>query len=304
MQKRKWIGRIFSFIISIIILVIGYTIYQNYNFNEYIKAESTRGISNFTRDAKVTYIDNVRSYKIENTDYNNAVFYKTIEVKPHTAYKVRCMIKTQGVETKNTYTDAGAHIGILGTIEKSNNVTGTNDWTQVEFLFNSKNRTQVTIQFGLGGYADECIGTAWFSDFSLEIGQADTSKQWNFLCLLFQETKVTIEGNKLDFRLTTTDIEDMSLCMQRFANSLSEMTNGKIMADYDMIQINTPITHFSYDEENGYYLAPTDIEEVLKEYLALGKYDHIFVCFRTGDISQQIQEENIDWMGLRRNGLS
>ena len=149
MQKKRWIGRIFSLIVSIVIIIIGYTIYQNYNFNEYIKAESTRGLSNFTRDAEVTYANNVRSYKIENTDYNNAVFYKTIQVEPNTPYKVACMIKTQNVETKNAYTDAGAHIGILGTTEKSDNVIGTSDWTKVEFLFNSKNRTEVTIQFGL-----------------------------------------------------------------------------------------------------------------------------------------------------------
>ncbi len=304
MQKKRWIGRIFSLIVSIVIIIIGYTIYQNYNFNEYIKAESTRGLSNFTRDAEVTYVDNVKSYKIENTDYNNAVFYKTIQVEPNTPYKVSCMIKTQNVETKNAYTDAGAHIGILGTTEKSSNVIGTSDWTKVEFLFNSKNRTEVTIQFGLGGYADECKGTAWFSDFSLEMGVADTSREWNFLCLLLQETDVNINGTELNFQLTTTDIEDMSLCMQRFASSLAEMSNYKMTVNYDMIQINTPITHLAHDEVNGYYLAPTDIEEVLKEYVEQGKYDHIFVCFRTGDLNEKIQEEANDWIGLRGNGLS
>ena len=304
MQKKRWIGRIFSLIVSIVIIIIGYTIYQNYNFNEYIKAESTRGLSNFTRDAEVTYVDNVKSYKIENTDYNNAVFYKTIQVEPNKPYKVSCMIKTQNVETKNAYTDAGAHIGILGTTEKSSNVIGTSDWTKVEFLFNSKNRTEVTIQFGLGGYADECKGTSWFSDFSLEMGVADTSREWNFLCLLLQETDVNINGTELNFQLTTTDIEDMSLCMQRFASSLAEMSNYKMTVNYDMIQINTPITHLAHDEVNGYYLAPTDIEEVLKEYVEQGKYDHIFVCFRTGDLNEKIQEEANDWIGLRGNGLS
>ena len=304
MQKKKWIGRIFSLMISIVIILIGYTIYQNYNFSEYIKAESTRGLCNFTRDAEITCVDNIRSYKIENTDYNNAVFYKTIQVEPNTAYKVRCKIKTQNVETKNVYTDAGAHIGILGTTEKSSNVVGTSDWTEAELLFNSKNRTEVTIQFGLGGYADECKGVAWFSDFSIEQGVIDTSNRWNFLCLLFQETKVKIDDKQLDFHLTATDIEDMSLCMQRFTNSLSEMSKHKIIADYDMIQIDTPITHLSQDEVNGYFLAPMDIEEVLKTYVEEGKYDHIFVCFRTGDLNQQIEEENGDWIGLRWNGLS
>ena len=304
MQKKRWIGRIFSLVVSVVIIIIGYTIYQNYNFNEYIKAESTRGLSNFTRDAEVTYVDNVKSYKIENTDYNNAVFYKTIQVEPNTPYKVTCMIKTQNVETQNAYTDAGAHIGILGTTEKSSNVIGTTEWKKVEFLFNSKNRTEVTIQFGLGGYADECKGTAWFSDFSLEMGVADTSREWNFLCLLLQETDVNINGTELNFQLTTTDIEDMNLCMQRFASSLAEMSNYKMTVNYDMIQINTPITHLAHDEVNGYYLAPMDIENVLQEYVEQGKYDHIFVCFRTGDLNQQIEDENGDWIGLRGNGLS
>ena len=136
------------------------------------------------------------------------------------------------------------------------------------------------------------------------MGVADTSREWNFLCLLLQETDVNINGTELNFQLTTTDIEDMSLCMQRFASSLAEMSNYKMAVNYDMIQINTPIRHLTHDEVNGYYLAPTDIEEVLKEYVEQGKYDHIFVCFRTGDLNEKIQEEANDWIGLRGNGLS
>ena len=66
------------------------------------------------------------SYKIQNHDYNDAMFYKKINVNPNTPYRVTCMVKTQGVQNDIENSDAGAHISINGTIEKSDNVTRNN----------------------------------------------------------------------------------------------------------------------------------------------------------------------------------
>ncbi len=157
MQKKKIrIRDIISLIFIIIVIVVGYKIYKKYNFNEFTKAEHVLRVSKFERDSSIK-ASNYDSYKIVNSEYNDAMFYETINVVPNTAYRVTCKIKTENVSSKNKGTDAGAHISIADTMEKSDNVTGTSDWTDVAFYFNSKNRTQVDIGFRLGGCEDECI---------------------------------------------------------------------------------------------------------------------------------------------------
>ena len=51
-------------------------------------------------------------------------------------------------------------------------------------------------------------------------------------------------------------------------------------ADVDIYQVNTPITKLSYDNEFGYYVAPEDIEEQIKDTISQNDYDHIFVVMR------------------------
>lgn len=150
-KKSNLIKNIISTIIIIVILVVAYQIYQKYNFNNFVKAEYKLGTSKFERDN----LEN-NSYKIENADYNDAMFYETVKVTPNTAYKVTCRIKTKDVKTKKENTDSGAHICIADTTEKSDNVIGTSDWTLVTFYFNSKNRSKVDIGFRLGGFEDNC----------------------------------------------------------------------------------------------------------------------------------------------------
>ena len=120
-NKYKIIKDIISIAFLIIILVIGYKIYKKYNFNQFTKAEREMGVSIFERDDKIKTSDS-DSYKISNTDYNDAMFYETISVVPNTPYRVTCSIKTEDVESANEYTDSGAHICIADTVEKSNNV--------------------------------------------------------------------------------------------------------------------------------------------------------------------------------------
>ena len=118
MQKTsKIIRKIISTIITLSLIFVAYKIYSVNNFNQYIKAEYNSGISKFKRDDEVKY-SSVNSYRIENTDYNDAMFFRKISVNPNTPYKITCMIKTQDVKNKNGDTDAGAHICINGTVEK------------------------------------------------------------------------------------------------------------------------------------------------------------------------------------------
>lgn len=302
MQKTsKIIGKILSIIISLVLIFIAYRIYSSNNFNEYIRAEFNSGISNFSRDSQEKY-SKMDSYKIENTDFNDAMFFKTINVVPNTSYKVSCMVKTKDVINKEENKDAGAHICINETVEKSDNVIGTSDWTKIEFIFNSKNREEVQIGFRLGGNYNDSKGTAWFSDMTIEAATADTSNKWNFLCLLFDKTKVSLEVQgkmqKFDLNLLESDIYDMKSCINRFKSSMETMSQGKIRVNYDVVEIETPITSMSYDEENGYYVSPYDIKDVLDKYIKEGKYDHIFIAFRTGDINSKEEIPVNDWIGL------
>ncbi len=302
MQKTiKIMKNILSISIILALLFILYKVYKNNNFSEYIRAEYNSGFSNFSRDDEIRY-SKMSSYKIENTNFNDAMFFKTIAVVPNTSYKVTCMVKTKDVINKNENTDAGAHICINETVEKSDNVVGTSDWTKIEFVFNSKNRESVDIGFRLGGNYDDSKGTAWFSDITIESGTADTSNKWNFLCLLFKETKVSVEveGIKEEFelKLSDSDIYDMKLCINRFKDSMENMSQGKMKVNYDVVEINTPITSMSYDEENGYYVAPYDVKQTLDKYIRDGKYDHIFIAFRTGDINLKEEIPVNDWIGL------
>jgi len=302
MQKTsKIIGKIISTIIILALLFVAYKVYSINNFNEYIRAEYNSGLSNFSRDSQVKY-SKMDSYKIENTDYNDAMFFKSITVVPNTSYKVSCMVKTENVVNENENTDAGAHICINETVEKSDNVVGTSDWTKIEFVFNSKNREEVQIGFRLGGNYDDSKGTAWFSNITIESGIADTSNNWKFLCLIFDETNVNlnINGVEKNFHLTLSqsDVEDMKLCINRFKNSMNELSKQKMSVEYDFIEIKEPITSMSYDEENGYFVAPYDVKDVIDEYITLGKYDHIFIAFRTGDINSKEEIPVNDWIGL------
>ena len=302
MQKTsKIIGKIIYVIAVIALLFIAYKIYSVSNFNEYIRAEYNSGVSKFSRDNKVTY-SKMDSYKIENTDFNDAMFFKSITVVPNTSYRVSCMVKTENVVNRNKNTDAGAHICINETVEKSDNITGTSDWTKIEFVFNSKNRNEVQIGFRLGGNYDDSKGTAWFSNITIESGIADTSSNWKFLCLIFDETNVNlnINGVEKNFHLTLSeeDVQDMKFCINRFKYSMNELSKDKMSIECDILETKKPITSMSYDEENGYFVAPYDVKDIIDEYIALGKYDHIFIAFRTGDINSKEEIPVNDWIGL------
>lgn len=174
-KKKGIISKIFSIIYLAILLTVLYKlygVYRTYNFNNFELAERTLGISSFRRDFEETYLDKKDgSYKIESPDFNDAVFYKTIEVEPNTPYKVTCMVKTKDIETEKENSDAGATICIIDSAEISESITGTNEWQQLEFIFNSKNRESVKIGFRVGGNICLAKGTAWFSNFKVEKGK-------------------------------------------------------------------------------------------------------------------------------------
>ncbi len=171
-NKKSFIGKIIYLIILICLIWVLCEIYNKYqvnNFNDFIRTEYKPYASQFVRDSEIKYGNN-DSYKISSNQENDAMFYKEIKVTKNTPYRVTCMVKTENVKTVNEISNGGAHISIADTVEKSKSITGTNDWQELEFIFNSKDRTSIKLGFRLGGYDDNCTGTAWFSNFKIEAG--------------------------------------------------------------------------------------------------------------------------------------
>lgn len=279
-KTRK--NKIIDFIILLILLVILYFAYQYYqanNFNEFIRSETKLYTSTFKRDDEIKYSDR-RSYKIESNEFNDAMFYKTIQVEKNQPYKVTCMVKTKDVVAKEENSGIGAQISIEGTTERSIAISGTKDWQKIELIFNSKDRESVNIGFRLGGYLGEAKGEAWFSNFTLEEGIADSSKEWKFACFIFQTTDVTIQGKRVHLEVTQSDINDINDTINRFERVCGELSQGKMTAKCDTYQISDPITKLSYDNQFGYYVSAEDIEEQIKDTINQNDYDHIFVVVR------------------------
>ena len=119
------------------------------------------------------------------------------------------MVKTDNVNPTDDLLGVGAQISVVGSSERSVAITGTQDWQKIEMIFNSKNNEEVDIGFRLGGYLGTCTGTAWFSDFTLEEGVKDEDTDWNFGCLIFGNTDVTVDGKEVKISMTGTGISEM-----------------------------------------------------------------------------------------------
>lgn len=299
---------IFFVLFILLIITSVYRVYKTYYFNGFIKAEYNAGITNFIRDKDVKYSDNY-SYKIESPDFNDAVFYKEIKVKPNTPYRMKCMVKTRNIETENGNSDGGAQICIADSTECSTSVIGTNDWQELEFIFNSKNRETIKIGFRLGGNRDYAKGTAWFSDFTLEEGYKNTynANNWNVACFIFKNIDVNIKmetvQENLKISMSKRDITNMKSNIEMFKNSCNELSGKKMTVTYDIYEIENPITSISYSEEYGYYIDPADVKDLIDGYLKEEEYDHIFAIVRLGDIDKEIEIPVYDWIGLGRNGF-
>lgn len=303
-KRKNSISKILYIVIVIALIIVALKLYNRFeqeNFNDFVRTEYNLYSSEFKRDSNIKY-SKKNSYKIQSDTANDAMFYKEVAVTPNTPYKVTCMVKTKDVKTLKEVSNAGAHISIADTVEKSNSITGTSDWQKLEFIFNSKNRTSVKLGFRLGSYDDNCTGTAWFSDFTIESGKQTNDNNWNFACFVFTNTNVTIEKNgkkeEIKLAMTATDVADMRQNMARFKTSFVELSKGKMSLNYDFTTIQEPITSLSYDSENGYYVAPENIQNLIEPYINKKDYDHIFVCLRLGDNEHQKDIPVYDWIGL------
>ena len=292
---------IISVIIIIILILVAKHIYSKYNFYDYQKGIREEGKSFFTRDSNVRFSD-MYSYKIENKEYNDAMFYKTIEVTPNTAYRVSCMVKTDNVTNLEGKYTGGAQISINDTTECSKAITGTNDWTELTFMFNSNSRTSIEIGFRLGGYEEYSKGTAWFSDFKIEQGAVDTTKNWHMACFIIENINAEVEQNgrtrNVNLQMSNNDISTINNNLKRLQDTIVDISGNNMTITYDVIKITEPLTTLTYDEENEYYASANDVNPLIEEYVDQEEYDYIYVAVRLGDLNQSEEVLVHDWIGL------
>ena len=289
-------------LILVIIILFGRHFYCKYNYYDYTKGVRKAGITSFTRDSNVVYSD-MDSYKIENKDYNDAMFYKKISVVPNTAYRIKCMVKTENVVNQEGNITGGAQISINNSTECSRAVTGTTDWQELTFMFNSNDRTSVEIGFRLGGNDDLSKGTAWYSDFSIEEGSMDFDTNWNMVCFMIDNINTTLTegekaGDSVNLKVSNEDISTVKRNLNRLQDSIVEISGNKMSITYDFIEIEEPLTTLSYDEENKYYAGPNDVYPLIDKYVQAKEYDYIYVVVRLGDLSKSSETLSDDWIGL------
>ena len=97
-------------------------------------------------------------------------FDQTVAVKPGMRYLLSGWIKTKDVEIDKDdrkYGKAGATLSVWGGYEHSRSLVGTNDWTYSTLIFDSGNRTEVTVLARLGYWYSTASGEAWFDDLCL-----------------------------------------------------------------------------------------------------------------------------------------
>lgn len=290
----KIIGKLISTSLIIILLITIITIYNKYYFNDFIKAHERKSDTSFYRDSKHKY-NGKKSYCIENSEYNDSLFFKEITVEKNTPYKIRCMIKTENVESDKPET-SGACISIMGTAEQTIPIQGTSDWQEVTLLVDSKEKDTLDISFRLGGYEGYSKGKAWFSDIHVEKGIKDTTTNWHAICFLMNNISTEIDGKEYTYSLTEEDKDLLKSNMQRFAESCNTLSGGAMTITYEVKEIEEPIKTLSYDEENYYYISPRDVKPIINEYVKNNEYDHIFIGIRMGDINSAIPVN--DWIGL------
>ena len=309
----KIIGRIIYWGLIIGLIVFGVYIYNTRFFNDYYKTMKNKE-ADFERvkveDVYDGLVSDAKAYKISCEDYNNALFYKEIDVKKNTPYKVSCYIKTENIEYeildeyKNVGMEypGGANICIYGTNERSKILTGTNGWQKIEFIFNSLEEDKVKIGFRLGTDAADAKGTVYFHDIKLEEGKVEDSSKWKFGMFVFKNINLTIDDVKYKTSMNDSDIEIIKQNIDLFDNSITNMTDGKIDAQSEIKYFDEPITSVSKDLINGYYVEVNDVYDIVKDDLDSYKYDHVFFIFKSDNLIKEINEEEleneIDWVGL------
>lgn len=293
----KKVKKIISNLFIVILIIICIIMYKKYDYNFYLKGVTEAHKTVFSRDKEIT-TNGKKSYKIENINFNDAMFFREISVTPNTPYKISCMVKTENVEQYKNVSVAGAQIVLKNTEEHSKVIAGTTDWTKLEFCFNSKNNDKIEIGFRLGGNGYKAKGTAWFSDIRIQAGFLTEDTTWKYAVFIFKNLDVSMGNSNIKCTLDDIDIYNLKDCMRRMQESVPYMSNNKMQVEYKAIEIDEPITSLSYDDDNGYLVSEKDVYNLIQSYLEEEEYDHIFACFKMPNGDSLTGGKTANWVGL------
>ena len=299
-KSQNIILNIFFTLLLIAIISGTYFLYKRFYFGEFTKAQTSEVGANFYREKE--------AFCLENTEYNDTLFYKKINVDKNTAYRVTYKVKTENVkgryeEKEISENDCykyqiGAVCGIMDTTESSESVAGNTDWKEMNFIFYSKNREDLKIYFRLGGYMGEAIGKASFKDFKIEKAKNKKDINWNVVCFNIENIDATLGGKNYKISMTKEDKELVKDNLNSFKNTMKDFSQGKMTVTTNIIDIKEPLKTLSYTDQDWYYIDPNDVYNLIDKYVQSDKYDHIFIATRMGDKSLDVEIPVKDWIGL------
>ncbi len=113
-----------------------------------------------------------RSVRISSADGADASFQSIVVVQPYAKYRLSGWIKTLDLRPG---TSKGALINLHAMDIMTEAVSGTQDWTRVEVIFDTEGTDAVSVNCLFGGWG-KATGTAWFDDVQLEFLSARTLK--------------------------------------------------------------------------------------------------------------------------------
>ena len=138
--------------------------------------------------------------KITNLVSDDSRLIYPIKVKPGEKYKVTCWAKTENIGL----TKAGANISISRNMVISKDLKGTNDWSILEYYFESTNSDRADITVGIGSYGRDNTGTAYIDDVKVE--KIDAFPKDVVAAKVVDETKNVKTSNTNQKSNTTTTI--------------------------------------------------------------------------------------------------
>jgi alpha-N-arabinofuranosidase len=130
---------------------------------------SSRG--QFAADESVAHSGR-RSVRISSTEGADAAFQAVVAVRPFAKYRLSGWVKTQDLKPG---TSRGALFNLHGLEVRTPPISGTQDWTRLEIVFDTEANDAVSINCLFGGWG-RATGTAWYDDVALELISARTLK--------------------------------------------------------------------------------------------------------------------------------
>jgi len=233
------------------------------------------------------------SLKIENSEYADAHFRKTIPVEKNALYRVSAMARHRGYALNPEDTGVGgANISIWGEWTRSELHT-ENRWKRITLEFNSGDRDEVVLALRNGFYSGACRGTAWFSDVKIEKLDVVFNNRMNVLQVVFKEARLDHEMGdgrriKKTVRISDADIHHLRGVGKTFQSLIANTSKNLCVTPvFDMVVIDTPLAKDNIKGRfnSGYCISPGDISAYLDPLLARGDYQMIVVISPIGEIT-------------------